>query len=162
MFLQGVSAMLSAKDKKLLNRLQECFPVEAEPYAVIGAELGMEEQEVLNRVARLKQEGYIRRLGPIFNSAKLGYTSLLIALIVPPEKIDETAQVINRYPGVTHNYVRSGKYNVWFTFIASSTERLEKALSDICAQTEPQDMLILPATRMFKVNVNLPLLEDQG
>lgn len=153
--------MLSAEDKKLLNRLQEGFPVEAMPFAVIGAELGMEEQEVLDRVARLKQAGYIRRLGPIFNSARLGYSSMLIALAVAPEKIDEAAQVINRYPGVTHNYVRSGQYNIWFTFIASSAGRLERALKEIRERTEIQDMLILPAERMFKVNVNLTMPEDQ-
>jgi DNA-binding Lrp family transcriptional regulator len=158
--VQGVSNILSAEDKKLLNRLQDNFPVEVNPYAVIGAELDMAEQEVLDRVARLKQEGYIRRLGPVFNSAKLGYTSTLIALAVPPEQIDEAAEVINRYMGVTHNYVRAGKYNIWFTFIASSKERLEKALNNIRARTGTHEMLILPASRMFKVNVNLPMLED--
>lgn len=153
--------MLSAEDKKLLNRLQEHFPVETNPYRVIGDELGMAEQEVLNRIARLKQAGYIRRLGPIFNSAKLGYTSMLVALAVSPEEVDEAAAVINRYTGVTHNYVRSGKYNIWFTFIASGKERLDKALDDIREQTGAQDVLILPATRLFKINVNLPIMEGQ-
>lgn len=156
-----MSAILSAVDKKLLNRLQERFPVDANPYAVIAAELGIEEQEVLKRVAGLRQEGYIRRIGPIFNSTELGYTSTLIALAVPEEKIDEAAKVINRYTGVTHNYVRSGQYNVWFTFIASSQERLEAALRDIREQTGIQDMLILPATRLFKVNVNLRIPEGR-
>lgn len=160
MFVQGVRTILSTEDKKLLNRLQKSFPVEVNPYAVIGAELAMGEQEVLNRVARLKQEGFIRRLGPVFDSAKLGYISRLVALSIPPEQIDKAAEVINSYTGVTHNYVRTGKYNVWFTFIAPNEERLEKALSDIRERTGPQDILILPATRLFKVNVNLPMLED--
>ena len=136
--------------------------MEANPYAVIGYELNMAEEEVLHRVARLKQEGYIRRLGPIYNSAGLGYTSTLIAMSISPKKIDEAAEVINRHAGVTHNYVRSGKYNVWFTFIASGREQLEKALNEIREQTGTHDMLILPATRLFKVNVNLSIPEGQA
>lgn len=143
----------------MLNRLQEHFPVVANPYAIIGAELNMDEQEVLNRVAKLKQQGYIRRIGPAFNTAKLGYISTLIALAVPEEKIDQAAEVINRYPGVTHNYVRTGTYNVWFTFIAACQAELEDALTNIREQTGLDDMLVLPATRLFKVNVNLRIPE---
>lgn len=159
MFIQGVSAVLSAEDIKLLNRLQEGFPVAESPYALIGAELAMDEAEVINRVGQLKQQGYIRRIGPSFNSAKLGYASTLIALAVPPEKIDETAAVINCYQGVTHNYVRTGKYNVWFTLIAAGKERLERAITEISRQTGMSDMLVLPATRLYKVNVNLCIPE---
>lgn len=151
--------MLSPEDKKLLQRLQDCFPVAANPYAVIGAELGMDEQEVLSRVARLKEAGYIRRIGPIFNSGALGYVSTLVALDVPPEKIDAAAEIINRYTGVTHNYVRSGRFNIWFTFTASSSGRLEAALQEIRGQTEARDMLLLPSARLFKVNVHLPIME---
>jgi len=160
-FIQGVSAMLAAEDIRLLNRLQEGFPVAESPYALIGAELGMAEAEVINRVGKLKQAGYIRRIGPSFNSAKLGYESTLIALAVPPEIIEETAVVINRYQGVTHNYVRTGKYNVWFTLIAAGKERLEKAIKDIGMQTGISDMLVLPATRLYKVNVNLCIPEGK-
>lgn len=152
--------ILSGQDKLLLNRLQKDFPVHKAPYSVIGEELGMTEQEVLERVIKLKQQGYIRRIGPFFSSHKLGYTSTLVALSVPEEAIDETAAVINRYAGVTHNYVRSGKYNMWFTFIATSEAQLQQSLADIRVQTGMTDMLILPATHMFKVNVNLRIAED--
>lgn len=153
--------MLAAEDIRLLNRLQEGFPVAESPYALIGAELGMNEAAVINRVGQLKQAGYIRRIGPSFNSAKLGYESTLIALAVPPEIMDETAVVINSYQGVTHNYVRTGKYNVWFTLIAAGKERLEKAIKDIGEQTGISDMLVLPATRLYKVNVNLCIPEGK-
>lgn len=162
MFIQGGSAVLTAEDIKLLNRLQEGFPVAESPYALIGAELGMNEAEVINRVGQLKQAGYIRRIGPSFNSAKLGYASTLVALAVPPAKIDETAAVINGYQGVTHNYVRTGKYNVWFTLIAAGKERLEKAIKEIGEQTGISDMLVLPAARLYKVNVNLYIPEARN
>jgi len=157
-----VRAILSVEDKQLLNRIQQDFPVHTAPYAVIGTELGMTEQEVLERVARLKQEGYIRRIGPCFNSHELGYTSTLVALSIPEETIVEAAAIINRYTGVTHNYIRSGTYNMWFTFIASSQAQLEQDLADIRNQIGMTAMLVLPATHMFKVNVNLHITEDRA
>jgi siroheme decarboxylase len=152
--------ILTAQDKLLLNRIQENFPVDIRPYAVIGKELNMSEEEVVERVRRLRAEGYIRRIGPFFNSRKLGYTSTLVAFAVPDEKVEETAKIINRYIGVTHNYIRPGTYNMWFTFIASGVEQLQQSLADICQKTGISDMLVLPSTHTFKVNVNLRIMED--
>jgi siroheme decarboxylase len=152
--------ILTAQDKLLLNRIQENFPVDMHPYAVIGKELNMSEEEVVDRIRRLKAEGYIRRIGPFFNSRELGYTSTLVALAVPDEKVEETAKIINRYIGVTHNYIRPGTYNMWFTFIASSAEQLQQSLADICQKTGISNMLVLPSSHMFKVNVNLRIMED--
>jgi hypothetical protein len=83
----------------------------------------------------------------------------LVALAVPPERIEEVAEIINRYSGVTHNYVREDEYNVWFTYIAESKEKLQQVLASIRKKTGLNDMLILPATHTFKVNVNLKLGE---
>jgi DNA-binding Lrp family transcriptional regulator len=157
-----VIAMLSIEDKLLLNRIQENFPVDARPYAVIGTQLGMPEEEVLERITRLKEAGFIRRIGPFYNSRNFGYASTLVGFAVPEDKVEDAARIINEYKGVTHNYIRSGTYNMWFTFIAASKEHLENSLNDIREKTGLHKMLILPATRMFKVNVNLRLLEDEN
>ena len=74
------------------------------------------------RVQRMMQEGVIRRIGANFNSRQLGYTSTLCAAQVPPERIDQFIQVVNQYPGVTHNYLRRHRLNIWFTLIAESTD----------------------------------------
>ena len=42
-------------------------------------------------------------------------------------------EVVNRYPGVTHNYLRQHRFNVWFTLIAQSLERLDQILAEISA-----------------------------
>ncbi len=115
---------MDSTDKKLLNRIQSDFPVESRPFQALGEELEISEDEVIERIKSLKEQKIIRRLGGVFDSKKLGYQSTLIAMRVPPEKIEETAQVVSAYDGVTHNYERQDVYNLWFTLICESQERI--------------------------------------
>ena len=75
----------------------------------------------------------------------------LCAARVPADKIDYFAETVNRYPGVTHNYQRDNTYNVWFTFIAPSREEIEDNLRQIIKDTGVEDILNLPATKVFKI-----------
>ena len=138
-------------DKAILNRIQSDFPITSQPYQTIADELNLTEKEVLGRVSRLKEMGIIRRIGANFVPAKLGYVSTLCAAKVPEDKIERFADVVNRFPGVTHNYRRENSFNVWFTFIAPSMEEIEQNLKEIEQETGIKEILNLPATRVFKI-----------
>jgi siroheme decarboxylase len=141
-------------DREILNRIQSDFPITSRPYAAIASELGLPESEVLNRVRQLKAKGIIRRIGANFVPGKLGYVSTLCAARVPEDKVDLFAETVNRYPGVTHNYLRDHPFNVWFTFIASSMAEIEESLEQIAKETDVADILNLPATRVFKIRAH--------
>ncbi len=143
--------LMDDDDRRLLNRIQSNFPVTSQPFATIGQELGMREAEVLNRLTRLKAAGLIRRIGGNFAPEKLGFVSTLCAAKVSPAEVDRFAAVVNRYTGVTHNYLRENDYNVWFTFIAPSMEEIEANLAAIRDATGVADIMNLPATRVFKI-----------
>jgi DNA-binding Lrp family transcriptional regulator len=138
-------------DRAILNRIQSDFPITSRPYLAVANELGLTEKEVLTRVSRLKESSIIRRIGGNFVPDKLGYVSTLCAAKVPEERIERFAEVVNRYPGVTHNYRRDNKFNIWFTFIAPSMEEIEKNLREISEETGITDILNLPATQVFKI-----------
>ena len=145
---------MDEKDKEILNEIQSGFPITSRPYLELGERLNLSEIEVLERVARLKDEGVIRRIGGNFNSRKLDFTSTLCAARVPEKGLEAFITVVNGYKGVTHNYLRNHDYNVWFTFIAPSTEFIENALQEISEKTGVSDILNLPAVRMFKIKVD--------
>jgi DNA-binding Lrp family transcriptional regulator len=138
-------------DKAILNRIQSDFPITSQPYLKIADELNLTENDVLERISRLKEMGIIRRIGGNFVPAKLGYVSTLCAARVPQDKIEHFADVVNRFPGVTHNYLRENSFNVWFTFIAPSMAEIEQNLKDIEQETGIKEILNLPATRVFKI-----------
>ena len=143
--------LMDAEDRRLLNRIQSDFPVTARPYRTIGQELGMNEDEVIERVRRLKSVGLIRRIGGNFSPEKLGFVSTLCAAKVPAEEVDRFAEIVNRFPGVTHNYLRENSFNVWFTFIAPSMAEIEANLAAIRDATGVDAIMNLPATRVFKI-----------
>ncbi len=144
-------------DRRILNRIQKAFPVCEEPFRVIAGELGLGEQEVLERIRRLKADGIIRRIGAVIDPKKLGFVSTLCAARVPAEKVRDFVDVVNRCRGVTHNYRRNHEYNVWFTLIAQSPEALERALGEIKAGTGVDDIISMPAKRTFKINASFEL-----
>ena len=120
---QAAPKSLDDLDRAILNEIQSNFPIVSRPYAEVGVRVGADEEQVLRRVRTLMESGVIRRLGANFTSRKLGYTSTLCAARVPPESLERFVEVVNRYPGVTHNYLRDHHFNVWFTLIAESPAR---------------------------------------
>ncbi|MBA3019059.1 MAG: AsnC family transcriptional regulator [Proteobacteria bacterium] len=144
-------------DRAILNRIQSNFPIASRPYLVIADDLGLSENDVLKRLVRLKENNIIRRIGGNFVPEKLGFVSTLCAAKVEEDKIDQFASIVNRYHGVTHNYQRDSKFNIWFTFIAPSMEEIEKNIEKISQETGIKDILNLPATKVYKIKAHFDL-----
>jgi DNA-binding Lrp family transcriptional regulator len=155
---------LDRLDRMLLNLIQDDFPVDPRPYRVLADRLEaagggrLDEGRVLARVDSLRGRGHLRRLGAIVNSGPLGYRSTLCAAKVPPDILDRTAAMINARPEVTHNYVREGDLNVWFTFCHRDRSALEAFLAELAALPGLGPVLELPARRVYKIRAvfNLP------
>jgi DNA-binding Lrp family transcriptional regulator len=148
---------LDETDRLILNRIQSRFPISPRPFATIADDLGLTEDEVMRRIVRLKEADIIRRIGGNFSPEKVGFVSTLCAAKVPEDQIDQFAEIVNRYPGVTHNYQRDNPYNIWFTFIALSMTEIEENLRQISAETGIADILNLPATQVFKIKAKFKL-----
>ncbi len=140
-------------DKKILKEIQGSFPLSSYPFQVLGERLGLSPKDVEERIERLKSEKIISRIGASFDSKKLGYESTLVAMKVPPSSLEKVADLVNRYPQVTHNYERDDDYNLWFTLIASSREEIKRIIEKIRADTGIKDILNLPAVNLFKIDV---------
>lgn len=143
--------MLDQVDRKLINRLQTRFPLSPRPFQEIGRAMDISEEEVIRRLSRLKEIGVIRRIGANMSPKGLGYTSTLCAAQVEQEQVERFVESVNRYPGVTHNYLRDHKYNVWFTFIGPSMEYIRTLLEEIKNETGVTEILNMPARKVFKL-----------
>jgi DNA-binding Lrp family transcriptional regulator len=147
-------------EQHLLAIIQDAFPLEERPYQVLAEQLGSDEQIVFAAVENLRQSGVIRRIGGVYDSKALGFISRLCAGKVPTvvtgaaddSALEVFAATVNEILAITHNYVRSHEYNVWFTVIAQSEEEIQKFVEDVCSKTELHDVHILSATKKFKIN----------
>ena len=144
-------------DRSIINEIQSEFPLTPRPFHALGKRFNLSESAVIGRLATLKSQGIIRRIGGNFNSKKLHFTSTLCAAKVPKDKIDRFVRIVNEYPGVTHNYLRAHDYNVWFTFIAPSMSSIENALKEISETSGVTEIRNLPAVKVFKIKVDFEI-----
>ena len=145
--------------RAVLTAVQTALPVEGRPYAALGKACGTDEAGAFAVVEAARAAGIVRRIGASFDSCKLGYASALAALAVPEGELDRVAALVGAHPGVTHNYERDDRYNLWFTCIARGQEALERELAGIRREAGAGDMLVLPALRLFKVRVAFDVRE---
>lgn len=141
-------------DWRILQALQNDFPLSARPYEIIARKLQIPCEQLWNRVQRLITKGMIRRIGVSLDSRKLGFHSTLAAVSVKPELVDKATEIIGQFPEVTHSYLRKDDFNIWFTIIATDEERLVEILKEIrtALSIDSSDILNLPVKRLFKLD----------
>ena len=141
-------------DHRILQVLQDEFPLSEEPYEVLADKLRISCDELWERVERLLGEGVIRRIGASLDSRNLGYHSTLAAISINADRVEQAAEIIGRYPEVTHSYLRDDEFNIWFTVIAADNKRIEAILGEICSalSLESSQVLNLPAKQIFKLD----------
>lgn len=146
--------ILDQKDRLILNEIQRNFPLTHRPYLALARKLKLKEKEIFARVERMHAAGIIRRIGASFSARAIGFTSTLCAAKVPKKKIKKFIGVVNSYPGVTHNYEREGSYNIWFTLIGPTKQKIEKIIEEISVRTGVKKILNLPASKIIKIAVD--------
>lgn len=149
-------------DRQLADALQKAIPLVPRPFAALGEQLNLSEDEVLHRTRRLKEENIIRQIGPIFSSRRLGYQSTLAAFCVEPERLEKVAAIISAHMGVSHNYSRNHYYNLWFTLTLPPEQNLEKEIARLAKEGSVDDYLNLPSLRLFKIGVHFDLSEKRA
>jgi len=147
---------LSEKDRELLTRAQKGLPLSTTPFEDIGEKLGMDGDEVIKRLRKLKEKKMIRRIGGVFDSKMLGWESTLLAGKIPEDEFYEVAEQINEHQGVTHNYRRDYEYNMWFTLSVGPDKDLQEQIEKLGEKTG-YEFLQLPKKKKYKLGVKLDL-----
>lgn len=149
---------LTDQQRVIINRLQLDIPMVPEPFKVMASELGLSEQTLLDEIQVLKRDFLvIRQLSAIFDTRNLGYTSSLVALAVPEDKVTHAARMVNQHPGVSHNYLRSHRFNIWYTIALPKSVSLEESVALLQERAEGEKSLILPTLKMYKIAVRLDM-----
>jgi len=143
-------------DKKILNTIQEEFPLTKKPFEAIGKQVGISEKEALERIKKLVEKGYIRRIGLVLERKKLGYASLLCGTHVDADMIEKIAERINKEPGVTHNYEREGELNLWFTITMKTMDAINTFITTL-ENTFSIKIYRFPEKKTFKIKTYFPV-----
>lgn len=153
---------LDTVDRAVLERLQAEFPLVPRPFATLAEALNLDEDQLLARVRRLKEAGIIRQIGAIFDTRRLGYQSTLVAFHVPDVQLEGVAAQVSAHPGVSHNYARPHHYNLWFTLAVPPGHDVSAEIDHLAQETGVEDLLNLPAIRVFKIQARFKLQESHA
>lgn len=149
-------------DIQLLERMQAAVPVTERPFAELAQQIGVREHDFLDRVQRLKAAQVIRQISAIFDTRSLGYESSLVAARVDPARVDDAAAIINRHPGVSHNYLRNHAFNLWYTIAVPPTSALglERTVEILHRESGAESTRLLPTLKLYKIGVQFDLAGD--
>lgn len=150
------------RDRRLLNEMQDAFPVVPAPFDELAGRIGTDREDVLRRVAALRESGVLRQVSPIFDTKALGYHSSLVAMRVPEERLKTAADVVNAHPGVSHNYRRTHEFNMWLTIAVPPGADLQAHVDALHRLTGAESTRLLPTLRLFKIGVTLDLTGERS
>ena len=122
-------------DRRIVNALQDGFPLCDEPYAAVAGPLGLSAEALLARLRRLLDDGVLTRFGPLYQVERMGGRFVLAALAVPEADFERVAEQVNAFPEVAHNYRREHALNMWLVLAAESAQRVDEVARAIEAAT---------------------------
>jgi len=142
-------------DTRLLKLTQDGIPLTHSPFADVAKELGMTEEDVVDRIKHLQENGFIRRFGASIGHRAIGITAnAMCTWNVPDELIEEVGAIMAGFTEVTHCYERP-RYPDWpynlFTMVHSYTrDDCERVAKEISIATGISDYNLLYSVREFK------------
>ena len=126
---------MDAVNRRIINAFQGGFPIAERPFAEAAMRVGIEEDELIERIEGMLEAGTLTRFGPLYNAEAMGGVLTLAALAVPVERYDEVADIVNAFPEVAHNYAREHAFNMWFVIATDDPARAGAVIEEIEAKT---------------------------
>lgn len=145
---------LTAVDRKIIAKMQGDFPVCERPYAEVAEQLGIAEDELLQRLEGLLADKVLTRFGPMFQVERMGGAFVLAALAVPEARYEEVTALVNALPQVAHNYRREHALNMWFVLATETPDGIAEAIKRIENDTR-LPVFAFPKEREFFVEMKL-------
>jgi siroheme decarboxylase len=155
-----INEQIDTLDKKLLNEIQWVFPLTERPFLEISKRYNLSEDEIIQRIASMKDLGLIRQINAIFDTRRLGYKSALIAFAIRHDRLDYVANEVDKHPGVSHNYERNHEFNMWFTLAVPPGGDLKTDLDRMASLDGVIKYRLLPTLKLYKIGVRLDMVNE--
>jgi DNA-binding Lrp family transcriptional regulator len=152
---------LSEFDRELVAATQSGLPLVPRPYEAIGAMLGVSSDVVRERLAKMRAQGLVRRIGAVPNHYRLGWVSNgMTVWDVADARVDELGEEVGALPGVTHCYRRPRDLPLWpynlFAMVHGRTR------ADVERQAQQIQALLGDACRGHDILYSSAILKKSG
>ncbi|WP_028573770.1 siroheme decarboxylase subunit beta [Desulfonatronovibrio hydrogenovorans] len=129
------------REKEILRIVQADLPDSQTPFADIASRAGVSEEEVIDLLRKLKDQGQIRRFGATLRHQQAGYGfNAMVAWYVDAEKdIGEVGSIMAERPEITHCYERRNcldwPYNLYTMIHGRSSDDCRRVVEELSAET---------------------------
>lgn len=140
---------LTELQRRLIVETQKGLPLVANPYAQIAEQLECTEQQVIDNMQLLQEQGVVRRIGLVPNHYRLGYVhNAMTVWDVDDEYAVELGEKVGALEFVSHCYLRPRHLPLWpyhlFAMVHGKTEaevelqitQIRELLGDHCRQAD--------------------------
>jgi len=149
--------MDNSLEKAIVRRFQEELPLVPQPYKFIADELGISEQELINKIKELKERKILRRIGAILHHRTIGFkANAMVVWSVPIDRIREVTDIMISFPQVSHCYERkplpNWSYNIYTMIHSESFHKCEDIILNISKASAVDKYDVLYSTKELKKN----------
>jgi DNA-binding Lrp family transcriptional regulator len=142
-------------EKRIIHHLQGDLPLTSRPFAVLASKIGISEEEVLERIKSLKEQGTLRRFGASLRHQLAGYkANAMVAWYVPEDRMEEIGALMASFREVSHCYQRrvqgQWKYNLFTMIHARSKKECQEIAGRIAENTGIKDYVLLLSLKEYK------------
>ena len=149
---------IDATDRSIIEATQAGLPLTPEPYAEVAGQLGLEEADVIARMAALQARGVIRRIGAAPNHYALGMVANgMTVWDVDDRQAQRLGADVGAFDFVSHCYLRpralpDWPYNLFAMVHGADRDEVEKKRNLIATHLGPacHGSDVLYSTRILK------------
>lgn len=146
----------SPRELEILAIVQDNLPDSLSPYADIAEKAGMTEEMVFAFLARLRENGVIRRFGASIRHQQSGWNhNAMVAWIASREEAEVYGPIAASHSNVSHAYFRPSQSSDWpytlYTMVHGRTkDECEAVIRELAAMLPLPDYEVLRSVRELK------------
>jgi len=142
-------------DREVIRATQGDMPVVREPYAPAAAQLGIDEDALLDQLAGMQERGILRRVAAILYHRRAGFSANGMGVWnVPDDRIEELGPRMASFRGISHCYQRptyeDWPYSIFTMAHGRSKEECDAILDAIAGEFDISDRATLYSSTEFK------------
>lgn len=146
---------LDDRDRKIINALSGDISGAKQPFRKIADQIGMSEEQVLERVRGYERDGVLRRMGAMIAHRVAGVDANgMIVWNVPENRIEEVGARLAAAPEVTHCYARrrhpEWPYNLYSMVHGFARDECRRVAERLSQEVGIEEYKVVFSTREFK------------
>ncbi len=146
---------LDPADRRLIAVMQGDVPLVERPFAEAGRQAGLTEDDVLHRLTRFREAGWLRRVAATLYHRRAGFTANAMSVWrLPADRVDEAGAAMAAFAEVSHCYRRPTSpdwpYSLYAMIHGRTPEDCRRVAEAIARVVRPEAYDLLFSTKEFK------------